>query len=84
MSTEEQRTIVAKMIVGSARYKARRKGYPEPEIVEVTVRDLPGGGYEKVEGSERPLRPEWDPRTTRTPSKRAKTPLSRSPCVRPS
>ena len=52
LSTQEQRTIIAKMTVGTLRYWARRMGYPEPIITETLIRD--DGTTE-----ERPLRPEW-------------------------
>ena len=55
----EQRAIVNRMIVGTIRYWARRQGYPEPVIVEQNVKPLKGGGYVTVEGSDRPLRPEY-------------------------
>ena len=55
--TQEQRAIIWHAVTGSIRYWARRMGYPDPIILESTVRPLKGGGYELV--STAPLRPEW-------------------------
>ena len=45
LSAEEQRTIVLRMVAGTARYRARRAGYPDPIIYEAIVKSLPGGGF---------------------------------------
>jgi hypothetical protein len=58
-SKDEQRAIVTRLTVERVRAMARRKGKPEPIITEVTVKPLPGGGCVGVEGTERPLRPEF-------------------------
>jgi hypothetical protein len=63
LPTHEQRAIVTRLTVERARYWARRKGYPEPIFCECDVKPSPGGGFVKVEGSERPLRAEYGGRT---------------------
>ena len=47
------------MTMATIRATARRYGKPEPIFSETIVKPLPGGGFVSVEGSERPLRPEW-------------------------
>lgn len=59
LPTHEQQAIIVKLTVARCRYWARRMGYPPTVFTEVIVRDLPGGGYEAVEGTTRPLRHEY-------------------------
>jgi hypothetical protein len=51
----EQRAIVTKLIATRVRYYNRLAGRPDPTFLTCDVRPAKGGGYDLIEGTERPL-----------------------------